>query len=448
MPVSRARWIFLLGLFVLNCHSLSYAQTGKPTNPADGKKPSTKDSSNKAGSTNQTAYSPNDVIASKVPGQKLLDINDNELNAKVEGLFDAFIGTQSNGKDLLSAIPKSSPADSIPNRSVIVIHAVKWKKSSPKGFQPEKGAWAFCREDNGKFQQDHDLSGTPYLYNAPSIYFVDLNYFPEAPDVDSSAFAYSITTTPRPKQNASDAATLISTILKVSPTTKSLEATVKPTAQVWGASTTVMASSPIPYDLAITATLKAADKSTTPLSCEPSPCSFAKTVTHYDPEYWDISLGVSVPGVLENKFTTTTTNGVTTFKPSPTRHTDAYAFLDVYPFQHYAEAPANLTAFPHFNLGLPITGQSLHRPYVGIAENLGFLTKRIKLNIPLAVFAGPVFMKQQVYVPSITNLKWDHAIKMMYGLELPISSITKYTKGGGSSANDSKSSNSSNNSGN
>jgi len=131
-------------------------------------------------------------------------------------------------------------------------------------------------------------------------------------------------------------------------------------------------------------------------------------------------------------------------KATPSRHTDAYAFVDIYGFQYWAKAPSTLSYAPHFNFGIPITSQSLHRPYVGMAENLSFLTKLVKLNIPLAVYAGPVFMKQQVYDTSTSSLKWDHAIKGLYGLELPISAITKYMKSGSKGSNNSKSSNSSN----
>jgi len=53
-------------------------------------------------------------------------------------------------------------------------------------------------------------------------------------------------------------------------------------------------------------------------------------------------------------------------------------------------------------------------------------------------------MKQQVYDTSTSSLKWDHAIKGLYGLELPISAITKYMKSGSKGSNNSKSSNSSN----
>jgi hypothetical protein len=157
-------------------------------------------------------------------------------------------------------------------------------------------------------------------------------------------------------------------------------------------------------------------------------------------------VGVAIPGPIEMTYkSSTSSSGATTVTPSKVTHTDAYAFFDVYLLEHFSSLPANQSWIPHINAGIPITGQTLHRPYVGLAENLGFLTKYAKLNIPLSVFAGPVFMKQQVELPGTTTLKWDRATKMIYGIELPISSITNYLKSGGGSKNNSssKSSNSS-----
>lgn len=441
----------VLVLFVSACHGLGHAQ----------KKPPQKDTNTKAGSTNQTTYNPNDVLAQTTKGTDLVDIFTDDGKATIAAVFDKFIATQSNGYDLLSTLLSlNNPALPYANDDVIIIHAVSWGKihsesggTTTDTYQPMKGAWAFCRDKNkgesheSYCQQDHDLSGTPYLYNAPHIYFIDLNYFPDAIGGGKGTFAYQITTTPRQKQNASSVATLVSALLKVSSPAKLTEEVAiiqksetpkTPIAQVWGTTTTVKASSPLPYDLAISTTFTAKTGNEKNVSCDKSACPFSKTLAHYDPEYWDVSLGVSIPGILEPKYTSA---GKLT---NPTRHTDAYAFLDIYLFQHLAEAPASLTFFPHLNLGIPITSQSLHRPYVGIGENLGFLTKKIKLNIPLAVFGGPVFMKQQIYVPATSGLKWDHAIKMMYGFELPISAIGKYMKGGGSSSNNSKPSSSSN----
>lgn len=422
MSMKLVRGFLAMGLLVFIYNGLGYADTAP------------KDTSQKAGTPNQTTYSPNDVIAPKTTGTDLLDIYDDKDNKDVRALFEEFIATQDNGYDLLQKVlALANPALPYTNREVIIIHAVSWERSTLNKldvYQPVKGAWAFCRVDKkGKCQQDHDLSGNPYLYNAPNIYFIDLNYFPDAIGAGKGSFAYQITTTPRQKQNASSVATLVSALLKLPPigALGKIEGTPQtPIAQVWGTTTTVKASSPIPYDLAISAMFTANKGNEIAVSCDKSACSFSKTVAHYDPEYWDLSLGVTVPGTLEPKYSSTGT------LTSPTRHTDAYAFLDVYALQYFAEAPASLTYIPHVNLGIPISGQSLHRPYVGLAENLGFLTKRIKLNTALSVFAGPVFMKQQVFDTHTSKLTWDHATKMMYGVELPISSITKYMKGGSS----------------
>ncbi|MGB6472622.1 MAG: hypothetical protein WBF04_00930 [Candidatus Sulfotelmatobacter sp.] len=358
---------------------LSYAQT---------------DTSKKAGSTNQTKYSPNDVLAQTTKGTNLADIFDDPENKKAVALFDEFISTQSNGYDLLHTfLSLNNPALLADNDDVMIIHAVSWKTiSSVSGdkttvtYQPMKGAWAFCRNRNkGKdaetehyCHQDHDLSGTPYMYNAPHVYLIDLNYFPDAIGGTKGTFTYETTTTPRQKQNATSIATLISAVLKL-PSVQVLgktegapNTTPTPVAQVWGTVTTIKASSPLPYDLAISSTFTANPTNKDDVSCGKSTCSFSKTVAHYDPEYWDVSIGVSTLGVLEPKYSSTGALA------TPTRHTDAYAFLDIYPFQPLAEAPTNLTRYPHFNLGLPISGQSLHRPYVGLAENFGFLTKRVK----------------------------------------------------------------------
>jgi hypothetical protein len=435
--------ILMLALFISTFSGLGYAQS----------KPKTKDSTQKAGSTNQTTYSPNDVISTSpkaIPQQltSLSDISwkpcpdvDSTDEQQVKSTFDTFIKTQSNGECLLNLVQNytvQQPTDVFANRDVIIIHAATWDSSAE--YKPTGAAWAFYRVDHlRRLREDYDLSGTPFLYNASHIYLVDLHFFDNGFDPSLATLNYQFTTTGRQKQNQSDVATLASALLKVSPgTTGGYKALIAlpvapPSFEVWGVVTPILATSPIPYDLAIAITVKAASGREDALGCNPSPCSFSKTVTHYDPEYWDVSLGVSIPGMLEPKYTST---GALT---NPTRHIDAYAFLDIYPFQHLAEAPSSLTSIPHFNLGVPISSQSLHRPYVGLAENLGFLTKQIKLNIPLSLFAGPVFMKQQVYVPSFSGLRWDHAIKMMYGVELPISAITKYMKGGSGSSNSGKS---------
>jgi Putative Ig domain len=151
-----------------------------------------------------------------------------------------------------------------------------------------------------------------------------------------------------------------------------------------------------------------------------TPCSFKRSFRAQDKEYWDIGLAVAVPGVKERTFTLT--NGTAT--SSVTRHTDVYAFLDVYPLAHWFDkrGPA-----PHFALGLPVTSQTFYRPFFGAAENFTNWTGLRRLGFPLemSVFAGVVDMRIQVPMQSTsgTTLLATRTVKPMYGLELSVSDL-------------------------
>ena len=133
------------------------------------------------------------------------------------------------------------------------------------------------------------------------------------------------------------------------------------------------------------------------------PCTTTRTFTSKDREWWDVSIGIALPGVRETKYGIN--NGA--LHSSVTRHTDFYGMLDLYPF---AFAGPKDSAIPHFNVGVPITGQSLYRPYFGMAESLGgFLTgifrpeRQIGLPLGLNVFAGVTWMKTQVVTGNPTT---------------------------------------------
>jgi hypothetical protein len=158
-----------------------------------------------------------------------------------------------------------------------------------------------------------------------------------------------------------------------------------------------------------------------------SPCTFTRNFPVDDKEYWDISLGLAIPGPKENVFKSSSSG----LKPtsSPTTHTDAYALADFYFLAHYWP---KVSYAPHLNGGIPITSQSLHRPYVGVAEDISPWFQRHGFPLDLCFFGGIVFMKQQLYDPSSpTLLRTDWALKTMYGVEVPISSITSKLSGKG-----------------
>jgi hypothetical protein len=166
------------------------------------------------------------------------------------------------------------------------------------------------------------------------------------------------------------------------------------------------------------------------------PCTTTRTFTSKDREWWDVSIGVTIPGVREPKYSIVNS----ALHRSVTLHTDFYAMLDLYPFAYFA---ANDDWEPHFNLGVPITGQSLYRPYFGMAESVGGLLTRVfrpqrQINLPLGlnVFAGMTWMKTQIVRgnPTTTgDLTLDsqstHVWKAVYGVEVPISSLASKIKG-------------------
>jgi len=165
------------------------------------------------------------------------------------------------------------------------------------------------------------------------------------------------------------------------------------------------------------------------------PCTTTRTFTSKDREWWDVSIGITLPGVRETKYSIVNSS----LHSSVTLHTDFYAMLDLYPF---AFAGAKDDWEPHFNVGVPITGQSLYRPYFGMAESVGGLLTRLfrsqrQISLPLGlnVFAGMTWMKIQAINGNPTtasdltlDTKSVHVWKPLFGVEVPISSIASKIK--------------------
>jgi hypothetical protein len=170
-----------------------------------------------------------------------------------------------------------------------------------------------------------------------------------------------------------------------------------------------------------------------------APCTSTRTFTSEDPEWWDVSIGIAIPGVRESKYSIVNnqlTKNVTT-------HTDFYGMVDLYPF--FMQMDKNDWA-PHINVGVPIASQSLYRPYFGLGESVGGLLSRISgpkrlLKLPLDInfFGGMVWMKTTYLTDSPTTtsaLSADshrtRVWKPIFGIEVPVSSIASKIKGAGS----------------
>ena len=169
------------------------------------------------------------------------------------------------------------------------------------------------------------------------------------------------------------------------------------------------------------------------------PCTTTRTFTSTDLEWWDVSVGVTIPGVRQSTYAITGAS----LQKTVTTHTDLYAMLDLYPFAPLAEK--NGWA-PHFNVGVPLTSQSLYRPLFGMAEPIsGLLTcllglkKQAAIPLDLSVFGGMVWMKTQIVVGNpatsaelASDLVTTRVWKPAYGIEVSVSSMVGKIKGAGS----------------
>ena len=157
-----------------------------------------------------------------------------------------------------------------------------------------------------------------------------------------------------------------------------------------------------------------------------TPCASTHSFGSIDKEYWDVSIGLALPGVRETKYTFTN-NTVTVGK---TTHTDLYGMVDFYEAARWRPKD---TWIPHFAVGLPVTSQTFYRPFFGISENLTGSTglqRKLLLPIGINVFAGLVDMKTQYLVDSPTtqaafntDLKHTRVWKGVFGIEVPIASM-------------------------
>jgi hypothetical protein len=184
------------------------------------------------------------------------------------------------------------------------------------------------------------------------------------------------------------------------------------------------------------------------------PCAFSRVFTVDEAEWWDVSLGLATPGPKEATYTFSTSSMAPKATPGCPlgytcgfkHHADAYILFDFYPFAktwgHGSHAfAAHDSPAPHVNFGIPITSQSLYRPYWGVAENLTWYAERHwKFPLSVSFYSGLTWMKQSLCESScvasttaIQPIPQDRALKGTYGFEVSISAIAGKLKGGGSS---------------
>lgn len=166
-----------------------------------------------------------------------------------------------------------------------------------------------------------------------------------------------------------------------------------------------------------------AQSGSTPTDCtavtSDAPCTVTRNVVDYDREYWDIGLGLAIPGVPERMYNPSDLAQHST----TTLHTDVYAFVDVY-------LNGNRNSYwPHLAFGVPTASQPLHRQAYTMAFPLTtWFGLNQKVPFTLSAVLGVVAEKEYHLIPDPMGnnglaLKAGWTAKWFYGVELPLNQL-------------------------
>jgi len=258
-------------------------------------------------------------------------------------------------------------------------------------------------------------------------------------DITNVNISYTVATTAKTPQNLADLAAVLQALGGLAaPRTNGAQAHSTGTiTTTYCKEIAAVKKTSAPYDMAVTFTLSpnasAQDKTKVTDCTNPTiGCVISRTFSTLDREFADLSLGMSVPGVVEAKFGDN--NGTVT--RSVTRHTDAYVFGSFYPAFWWKP---NNSFWPHIDIGIPVTGTPLHRPFGGLSEQIPGSQKL--LNVPVYFYGGVARLIESApatfgpgskpadantFMQDVHNdVKW----KGMWGFEFPVTTlIGKITK--------------------
>jgi hypothetical protein len=357
--------------------------------------------------------------------------------------------------------PKASCASPLKPEQAYIFHVKHWTAASGSSQNTlVSSAWYAFRRGRLESKASSRLlraktmaNGDPLLYGTSTVLVVEIDIFDKIDGTRTSGplnTTYTATVTQGTPQNLQNLAALAQALGGLSSPGFS-GAGVVPSAYIGvGCQTGTKRS---PYNLTLTENMVAnsgdkppAQSSAGNVVCSNSnvtPCTGTRTFAITDREYWDIGLGLAIPGVRETSYSFNTSSS--SVASSVTTHTELYAFLDLFPLAYFQPKQS---AIPHINMGVPLTSKSLYRPYFGLSEDITSWTglqKLMQLPTSIAFFAGMVFMKTQELNGSPTtqeqftsDLGYHHVWKPMFGIEVPVGALaSKIGKGGssGKSAN-------------
>lgn len=345
----------------------------------------------------------------------------------------------------LGLFSDKNPADL---NTTYVFHVIIWA-SDPSTKAPviKSSSWYAYRFRNGTLTQKWNppLNGNePLLYGAPASQLITVRVLPKGvlPEgMPSVALTYAVALTQKTPENQANLASAITAVLGAGGAAKegAVETVCVDTLPPFNQTKPAMH---LPYDIAITIT--PAGKTDAPPAAKTavapagktgaapaatdaakSSDSISRTLHALDKEWWDISIAVSIPGVKETQITDVSSKVVS----SVVNRVSAYGFFDFYPF--FWRWPKN-GLFPHVAGGIPLSGQPLHRPFVGLSEPIPLLQK--STTFPISVFGGVVFMRER-YPSTLAvgaaadaatfnnNLSTHWVRKALFGADLPLTKL-------------------------
>lgn len=460
MVLSQKCCRLLILLVLLNC--MTYAQG--PGGGAAAGKAAGKDSGGQKQAANPDAV--HDVITGSFKSTNACIAKDGSTQAAVDVSGD--LNALAAGKELdwnSSALYKLvsyyyGPLANLDSQAAYIFHVASWTRKpdhpdqsvdNPPYALASSSWYVYTPTRNNKLEQSgFKGTGDPLIYGKKRLIIIGLDTF----DPDTKGFlisTYNISVTQGIPENLQNIGQLAAGLLGIS----GAQAQAAPKVTTCGlfvAAKIQQGSKKLPYDVSVTAATVDANgnkpngqtsgQNVSPgtASCteggNSTPCTTNRTFTSADREWWDVSIGVTTPGVRESQYSIVSN----ALQMSATRHTDFYGMFDIFPAAAYLPKES---WFPHFNIGIPVASKSLYRPYFGLGEDLTSWThfqKNLGLPIDVNFFAGVVWMKTQVVGDNPTtsaqltaDTSHKRVWKALFGIEVPVSSIaSKLGKGGGS----------------
>lgn len=383
--------------------------------------------------------------------------------------LDLLLKNTFNAKDLKGHGPDTKPLDP-DGDTAYIFHVTSWTDGKAEGGVPvmRKSVWYAYRCKKGVCHVKYAPSNTPLLYNPKHAVLVSIEAFPfveksaPAPARATVSLSYSFVLTQQTAANVASVKSALGAVLGIAaPKPAGALPLAVPPITTDSRSICVAqfpidpASSDLPYDIKVTVTNKAAtDKAaadkvaadqaaansavtaaiatgnpdtvkaavdqaikTAEAKAAPDPAAgntpspLTQTFHALDREWWDLGIGMSTIPLRQT--VVTTANG--TSKLSTVNRINPYGFFDVYPF--FTKFPKNTPWVPHFQVGVPLSGQPLHRPYAGIGLPLPWIERYMGFTV--GVFGGIDFMRSQY--ASTESPHWVK--KRVIGVELPVGQL-------------------------